>query len=129
MVIVVVCAAVTAVAGLWLTMSRDADGMTPWQRFLLVRSLADLTAIHEAVERAGGHPDLLTRRQLAVADRVLVVGEHRMRAAGPSVVTRELLRNMRLAMAVGQSERVMVQNDLLNRLVRGGLAADPETVA
>lgn len=113
------------IAGLWFACSKNADGMTRWQQFLLGKTLADLTTFHEAVDRVGGNPDLLGANEAAAAERVIEVGERRMRNSGPVVVTRELLKNMRLASALGRTERAVTQNALLNRLVQRGLAVDP----
>ena len=112
-------------AGVWVAYAKNADGMTRLQQFLLGRTLADLTAFCEAVERVGGDLALLPPQQSTAADRALEVGEGRMRSSGPTVVTREMLKNMRLAVALGRNERVLAQDTLLKRLVERGLAVDP----
>ena len=112
-------------AGIWVAYAKNADGMTRLQQFLLGRTLADLTAFCEAVDRVGGDLDRLPPRQSAAGDRALEVGEGRMRSSGPTVVTRELLKNMRLAIALGRNERVLAQDALLKRLVDRGFAVDP----
>lgn len=112
-------------AGVWVAYAKNADGMTRLQQFLLGRTLADLTAFCEAVDRVGGDLDRLPPQQSAAGDRALEVGEGRMRSSGPTVVTRELLKNMRLAVALGRNERVLAQDALLKRLVDRGFAVDP----